>query len=164
MTLVMDLKDILAEDLMLTAKRLINHYKKEKYKVLEAGKIDEIAYKFHLICQKNYETVAIEIRKSCNIESFHERFIDNCQAKQLPIKIYFAVPDQIDEIDILIPITHTQRLRDKGIGLLIVKEDRIIEEIGTVKCNQRISLDPLISLGLYKKDILTIIKRKNIKF
>lgn len=156
-----NLKSVLPSKLWRAAESLISFYENKGFTISQAISIDEnYRYRTHIVCRKRYETIAVELRERCNIESPFERFVLGCQANQIPVKIFFAVPSMIDDTETL--ISHNQRnsIKKTGIGLIIVG-DEISEEIGTISCNRRFVLDPGTSLGKYASKVDKIIQDYN---
>src|SRR3990172_2253743 len=138
----MKVDETLPRTLISSAKKIRKHYKSKKYRIKELFPVHEdIGYKIHFIFSKGYEKIAIEVREKCDIQPHFKSFIDGCHSMRVTIKIYFAVPEKIGED--YTTITHAQReeLEKKGIGLLIIKENEIKEDLGTIPCNRKLALD-----------------------
>lgn len=157
-----NLKAILPSKLWRTAERLIIHYRNTGYTVTQLASVHEFnTYRPHIICKKKYETIVIELREKCNIEKHFENFIDKSNANRVAIKIYYAVPEYIDGEETFIGHAQRATLIKLGIGLLVVKDDDITEDIGTISCNRRFALEPGSTLGKYSNKINIIIEDYN---
>jgi len=157
-----NLQAVLPSKLWRTAERLISYYRDNGYTVVQLQSVHEFnGYRPHIICRKKYETIVFELREKCNVEKPFENFVDKSQANRIAIKIYYAVPEFIDETET--SIGHAQRhiLKRLGIGLLVVRESDVSEDIGTISCNRRFALEPGTSLGKYTKKIDEIIDDYN---
>lgn len=146
-----------------TAKELRKHFKKRGYSVSESTGIDETnRYKAHLVFKKVYETIAVEIRQKCDIQHPFLNFVQACQANRVAVKIYFAVPEIVEGEETTISHTQMSALRTAGIGLFVVNDSGVREEIGTVPCNRRIALEPGGSLGKYATKVNEITRSYNL--
>ena len=160
--LTKNLKEILDDKLWATAKVLIKHYTKRGYKITQFHSIDTTySYKLHLIIKKGYETIGIEIRERCSINSFFEKFILGCQSNKIPIKLYFAVPEKIGDDETIIAHGVHADLKNIGVGLLIIEGNNIIEDVTTISCHRRFALEPGTSLGKHKNRISEIVEEYN---
>jgi hypothetical protein len=157
-----NLKSVLDSKLWRSAEEIITHYVDLGYRVSELTSIDETyTYTPHLVCKKSYETIAIDIRERCNVESYFERFVTGCQANRIPVKICFAVPEYIEGNETIFSHAQRSQLINLGIGLMVVSASRIRNDIGTISCDRRFVLPPGSSLGKYKNDIDGIIAKYN---
>lgn len=157
------LKDILDDKLWSTAKLLISYYKKRKYTVSQFQSIDDkYTYRLHLILKKKYETIGIEIRERCNIENYLENQINGWHQKRISAKIYFAVPEFIGDVETA--TTHSQigELKRLGIGLIIIKENKILVDVDTVGCHRRFAIENGTSLGKYKQRVDKVVNDYNL--
>jgi len=158
----MKVDETLPRTLISSAKKIRKHYKSKKYRIKELFPVHEdIGYKIHFIFSKGYEKIAIEVREKCDIQPHFKSFIDGCHSMRVPIKIYFAVPEKIGED--YTTITHAQReeLEKKGIGLLIIKENEIKEDLGTIPCNRKLALDSTHRFPNYKEKVLSLLSNYN---
>lgn len=158
-----NLKSVLPAKLWKTAETLISHYRNKGYTVNQLSSIDDdYRYRVHLICKKRYDTFAIEIREKCNVEKPFENFVIGCQAKRVSVRVFFAVPEVIDESETL--VSHSQRnmLKKLGIGLITIGANGVNEDIGTISCYRRFALEPGSSLGKYSAKVDEIIADYNL--
>lgn len=154
----MKAEDVLPRSLYSTAKKIRKYFQSKRFKISEVVPVDpDISYKVHFLFKKKYESIAVEVRERCDLQVHFKSFIDNCHSKRAPIKIYFAVPEKIGDDETI--ITHAQRevMEKNCIGLLIVKENEIKEDLGTVQCNRKISLEPTHKFAAFSERIKNII-------
>lgn len=156
------LKATLDSKLWKAADKIIQLYKKQNFKITFVESIDsEFTYKPHIICSKRYEKIAIEIREKCNVESFFEKFVLGCQAKRIHVKLYFAVPEYINDEETLISHNQKNILEKRGIGLLIIRDKDIKEDLGTIACNRFFAIESGSSVGIHKKNLDQLVKEYN---
>jgi len=157
-----NLKAILPSKLWRTTEKLIKYYRGKGYAITQLASVHEHnGYRPHLICTKKYEKIVIEVREKCVIEKPFENFVDKSQAHRVAIKIYFAVPEYIEEEETVISHAQRAKMTSAGIGLLVVKETEIIEDIGTISCNRRFALEPGTTLGKHAKSVEGAINKYN---
>src|SRR5690349_1237543 len=145
------LEDFLPRNLMPCAFKVAEHFLSKKYEISLIDNVDQkIPYKFHIICKKKYETIAIEIREKCNIISQFKEAVSQCYISRLPVKVFFAVPEKIGDAETSITHAQVSSIESLGIGLLVVTDTDVITRTGTVNCDIRFSLPPGTSLGSRK--------------
>lgn len=145
------------------AKALKKHFTKKGYSISDGVSIDQSnRYRVHFVFKKGYETIAVEVRHKCDIQSPFLHFVQSCQANRIAVKIFFAVPETVEGEETTISHAQMSALRSAGIGLLVVTDHDIREEIGTVPCNRRVALDPGGSLGKHAKKTDEIMKDYNL--
>lgn len=157
-----NLKAVLPSKLWRTTEKLIKEYRGKGYSIAQLESVhDHNTYRPHLICRKKYETVVIEVREKCVIETPFEKFIDKSQAHRVAIKIYFAVPEYIDDEETVISHAQKAKMALAGIGLLVVKDSEIVEDTGTISCNRRFAIEPGTTLGKHAKAVTAIVDKYN---
>ena len=160
--LTSNLRAVLPSSLWRSAETIITAYRAKGYTVTEFLSVHEHnSYRPHLICKKGFETIIFELREKCNVEKHFENFVDKSQAHRVPIKIYFAMPEYIDDVESTVGIAQRSTLKKLGIGLMIVKEGEVIEDLGTISCNRRFVIEPGTSLGKHTSQVHEIIEKYN---
>ncbi len=157
-----DLKDILPDKLWTAAGKVISHYKKLGYRVSEMVNVDEkYRYRFHIVCKKGFDTLAIEVREKCNVESYLENQLNGMYLNKTGVRVYYAVPEIIDEAETQISHAQSAELKRLGIGLIVIRENEISTENGTVGCHRRFAIEIGSSLGKYKQNVEEVVKDYN---
>jgi hypothetical protein len=149
--------------LMGAAKVLMRHFQKRGYRIYEDQAIDQTyPYKVHLVFKRGYETLAVEMRQKCDIQPPFLRFVQACQANRVPSKVYFAVPELLDEEETGITHAQNQELRRAGIGLMVVGNGTVRMDVGTIACNRRIGLEPGGTLSKHSRRVEEVISDYNL--
>jgi hypothetical protein len=158
----MKIEDILPPSLVQTGKRIIKYYKSQKFSISIGEQVNEnILYRPTIIAQKKTEKHIIEVRERCDLTGSFEKFLAQCHSERIDYKIFYGVPEKINGEDTLISHTQRELLEKNCIGLKIVKESDIKDDLGTIQCNRKIVLEPRFKFGPYAKKIESIVKEYN---
>lgn len=159
----MNLKfEILDENLRPVAKVIAEHYKNKKYRILcEKTLREDYSFRPTLICKKGGENVAIEVMREPAFPFYFESFMKDCLVKREDLKIYLAFPYTVGEKEIAFTRSFSLKAKEYGIGILLVKDNRVIEDTKAIKCYMRITMSEFGNIVGSKGQICNILDKFN---
>ena len=155
--------EILNRELWPVAKETISFLKKKKFKKILKEKQLSPSYQFRptIIGQKRGNTIVMEIAYKPTFQDYFEDFVKDCIRKREDVKIYMVFPQAVEDNEISYPHSFLAKVKEYGIGIIIVENKKVTIYKDAVKCHMRITRSELGTFTKHRHNIYTIVDKFN---